>query len=75
MGTKKILETLVVVVVVVVVIIYVEEEEEEEATYIDCIVPVLLSGISDDRFYIYVHRPLEDTLNMNMNSMLLFTAQ
>jgi hypothetical protein len=26
-----------------------------------------LSSINDDRFYIYVHRSLEDTLNMNMN--------
>jgi hypothetical protein len=33
----------------------------------DCIVTVLLSSISDDEFYIYVHRSLDDTLNMNMN--------
>jgi hypothetical protein len=32
---------------------------------IDGIVTVLLSSISDDRFYIYVHRSLEGTLNMN----------
>lgn len=29
---------------------------------------VLLSGISDDGFYVYVHRSLEDILNMNMNT-------
>jgi hypothetical protein len=28
---------------------------------------VLLSSISGDGFYIYVHRSLEDTLNMNIN--------
>jgi hypothetical protein len=34
---------------------------------IDCIVTVFLSSISDDGFYIYVHRSSEDTLNMDMN--------
>jgi hypothetical protein len=27
----------------------------------------MLFCISNDEFHIYVHRPLEDTLNMNMN--------
>jgi hypothetical protein len=42
---------------------------------IDCIVTVLLSSISNDGFYIYVHRSLEDTLNMNMENVAVLILQ